>query len=1044
MSYDYNELVTKINTNRRRYYDSQRTQGAAAEEEEESSQQFLQIAVDTYAELSSVCPMTPLLWMQYSYDTGKLLLRELQLQHGYPHDNDPTDDVPHGQTESASSIVYPTQIQILRLGLTEFPGSAILNLYHIDLLTRQCVSGVDDSTTIQTLEDTIANVGHGSHRNEAAIIVKLYRMDIAMRVIQQQQQTGDREDEEEVDDIDSRIVQAFVRRAKCPMNDDINSTLLQELYNFVSSTHRRVMHGKNGSDLIQPQHQRMIEDARRYESRVYSSFITYEDEIDIAMRQEQIWYKDYVMAAIDPQGDDGTSEFSSCQVKVDWEQILDNPDSRGLNCWMGLGGIQTAQAFIKYANACSHFRYTDDGDGGDNNDNNPRKTQETIRTQMTSNVYERGVAECPTIETIWVSYLQHLLYLANRYSPKHDNSSNDQDQQQQSQQQQKSIEFLTKAKYAVDRACRNCPYSIVLLRYKLNIVLLQANAKRIVLDPEKLLWDVVRDAIRTKFIPTSQDVVTDLSLTIFQIIRRRILFILAAIAQTTIPGKKKTKKKKKTTDDDDNSAPKFLQYDDPEPIGSTTTIDSPPNGDDTDGLFEELDDLCTDCRELYDDVDEYIRKNYSKYGESRARLWSDRGFAELHLLNPLLRSLDEEKDDGEATDVTEVTKAYDKAVKAGQPIHPSIYRDYIQAMLACLPTDSPSNIISKLRQVRYLYQTGLNNVGKSKEAITSNSTFSNSNELDYETSLRCFCHDYLTFEMYFGSELSHSNATKAVTKKLSKIVETIKTFASAAATVEGEDGSSSLKRKSDDNGDAAQEPSNKKQKTTAEVGEQEMDTSDEAKPKKQDQRKIKVGNLEYPAHPYTIKVSYLSPKTEDMDLVDVFRPKCGPIVHAKIIRDKHHSGPHEKGKSKGWGLVQFEDRESVEKALALSDVIGIHEKSVKIERSHLSAVSLVPPGMHRVNPKGQGKSTKRNQKRNEQHQQPQDEKSERTGEDGKPSAATTNQEDKDTKDDESKKGDGPGGSKAAAASVLAFRPRGVAPKSKADKRKPKVSLSTTK
>ena len=39
-----------------------------------------------------------------------------------------------------------------------------------------------------------------------------------------------------------------------------------------------------------------------------------------------------------------------------------------------------------------------------------------IRTQMTSNVYERGVAECPTIETIWMSYLQHLLYLTIKYT----------------------------------------------------------------------------------------------------------------------------------------------------------------------------------------------------------------------------------------------------------------------------------------------------------------------------------------------------------------------------------------------------------------------------------------------------------------------------------------------------------------------------------------------------------------------------------------------------------------------------------------------------
>ena len=583
-------------------------------------------------------------------------------------------------------------------------------------------------------------------------------------------------------------------------------------------------------------------------------------------------------------------------------------------------------------------------------------------------------------------------------------------------------------------------------------MLLQTNARQIVLDPEKHLFDIVKDAIQTKFIPSSQDVITDLSLTIFQIIRRRILFVVASITQTTLPEKKKTKKKKKKkndgdNDDDDDNSPKILPYDDPEPIGSTTTVISMSDEVDIDSLFEELDDLCTDCRELYDDVDEYIRKNYTKYGECRARLWNDRGFTELHLLNPLLRCLNDEKGDGEAIDVTEVTKAYDKAVKAGQPIHPDIYRDYIQAMLACLPTDSPSSIISKLRQIRYLYQTGLNNVGKSKDAKTSSSTFSNTNELDYETSLRCLCHDYLTFELYFGSEQSHSNASKAVTKKLSKMIET--TLTAAGAAVVGEDSSSSLKRKADDNDDATEEPTNKKRKTAeGEEEQEEMDITDEAKPKKAEQHKIKVGNLEYPAHPYTIKVSFLSPQTEDMDLVDIFRPKCGPVVHAKIMRDKHHSGPHEKGKSKGWGLVQFEDRESVEKALALSDVIGIHEKSVKIERSHLPAASLVPPGMHRVNPKGHGKSTKRNQKRKEHHQQHPDEKPAPTDEE-KPNAAankpSTNQDDKDTKE-ESKKDSATksagGGSKGT--SVLAFRPRVVAPKSKADKRKPKVALPDTK
>jgi len=113
-------------------------------------------------------------------------------------------------------------------------------------------------------------------------------------------------------------------------------------------------------------------------------------------------------------------------------------------------------------------------------------------------------------------------------------------------------------------------------------------------------------------------------------------------------------------------------------------------------------------------------------------------------------------------------------------------------------------------------------------------------------------------------------------------------------------------------------------------------------------------------HPFTVKVSNLSQDTEDMDLVDLFCSKCGPIVHARIVREKHPQGH---GASKGWGLVQFEDKESATKAVELHDVIGLKESLLAIERYHMAAVSVVPPGMHRVHDKGQGRSTKRNQVR---------------------------------------------------------------------------------
>ena len=203
--------------------------------------------------------------------------------------------------------------------------------------------------------------------------------------------------------------------------------------------------------------------------------------------------------------------------------------------------------------------------------------------------------------------------------------------------------------------------------------------------------------------------------------------------------------------------------------------------------------------------------------------------------------------------------------------------------------------------------------------------------------------------------------------------------------------------------------------------------SDEQTTKKTDLRvaipfrhKVKVGNIDYPAHPFTIRVSNLADITQDMDLVDTFRSKCGGIVHAKIMREKHHH--HGKGKSKGWGLIQFEEKDSVEKALELNDVIGINEKLVKIDRSHLPAVSLVPAGMHRVNPKGKGKNSKQNQKKaqtkasapnNIESQALQNKISVAASEDSKPTKA----------------------SNPSSMGVLAFRPRGVT------QRKPKVSIN---
>jgi RNA recognition motif-containing protein len=293
--------------------------------------------------------------------------------------------------------------------------------------------------------------------------------------------------------------------------------------------------------------------------------------------------------------------------------------------------------------------------------------------------------------------------------------------------------------------------------------------------------------------------------------------------------------------------------------------------------------------------------------------------------------------------------------------------------------------------------------------------------------------------MYFGSDQSLAAASKEIQKKLAKAFPEGETGAPAelphystttAQANSGPDAMDTEDRGRSQNTAAFQEEQPVNDDGKKRSGEPQEDiqpakrlkTSNEenlSEPKPP-QHKVKVGKVDYPAHPLTVRVFNLAFAAEDMDLVDTFRTKCGAVVHAKIMREKHHHG---KGKSKGWGLVQFEERESVEKALALSDVIGIRERLVKVDRSHLPAVGLVPPGMHRVNPKGEGKSTKHNEIRKQQRQ------------DSKPKpevgAVTSEDAPKTNKGEKTAEATG-------AMSVLAFRPRKV--QQSPNHRKVKVSL----
>jgi hypothetical protein len=505
-------------------------------------------------------------------------------------------------------------------------------------------------------------------------------------------------------------------------------------------------------------------------------------------------------------------------------------------------------------------------------------------------------------------------------------------------------------------------------------------------------------------------------MTAIMTVKRRILFLLA----------------RECTPPTGGTNEKILAYDDAE---SSLPNNSASASEVTELDFQEVNDFCDDIVEMYDGVETLLHKQYPKWSEGRSLLWKERAQTETLLLAPL-RLIFHDRINTLPPAADPALQYFEKAVRTHAPPHPDSYSVYIQYFTSSVTPSTETDVLRKLRRVRGLYQKAVNAVGKPKTkggaaAVASVSSSTQPPARDFETALSCLCHDWMLFESVFGSERSRSRASKVIEKKLLKAKISMPTKAPApqlSADTNGAEakvsGDQVAKRKLEDLDDAEQPA--KKQKTQEQVDA--ADAIEKAIAAKKAVPKVKVGDLEYPAHPFTVRVSNLSPDTEDMDLVDAFRSKCGAIVHAKITRDKHlHQG---KSFSKGWGLVQFEERDAVEKALELDDVLGIKEKIINVARSHVPASSIVPPGMHRVNPKGEGKSSKRNQKRREQKSGVSEVDKNQTA---NLDQSTSNQKKEEPKEEKK----APAKAQSIAFNPLAFRPRSVA-RSKVQR---KVNLS---
>jgi RNA recognition motif-containing protein len=105
-------------------------------------------------------------------------------------------------------------------------------------------------------------------------------------------------------------------------------------------------------------------------------------------------------------------------------------------------------------------------------------------------------------------------------------------------------------------------------------------------------------------------------------------------------------------------------------------------------------------------------------------------------------------------------------------------------------------------------------------------------------------------------------------------------------------------------------------------------------PEKAEKLYVMFNGLKWPAHPYTVYVTDLEKSAAENDLAEVFC-RCGPMLAIKVVKDKRTN------EGKGVAFVQFEEKNSVEKALAFDDAIAVCGKVIRVSRSRFPALAPV-------------------------------------------------------------------------------------------------------
>ena len=970
MSYNYDECVQAIQQHRRKAYAS-----AAADTPDLEA---LQQSMDGFASLSKNCPMTPLLWMQYAQDTKALMEGLWMMEKSVTDDDDQQQLVVQAKKEA-----YESSAGILELALIEFPGCSILHLYNLEsTIAYACECGVISfsNKVSSAFLKAWQSVGNGTHVNEGFIVSDMFRLFASFLLLHLS--LAPKEQQSQSASIMDELCSLFDQWSRTPMGEGSNDEMVQDMeclweeacsIILLSSDEANESEHINTTKQLEGRKTSLwsnIDANRRITSSLTNVLSSCENEIDVAMSVEGItlpW-----LSLFREQQDQGIPDSKSVNSYLEslkhrnacWDRIvLNQTDGATIRFLLGLGGAETSRAFSKAISYIKRNYQDRKRKGKASNGDDASPLQDLVASHgydMIVSLYERAISECPTVEALWVSYVK---FLSEEFLSTRDDIKNGEQHPRDLQLKQSRIEHRLLS--ASRRSIRNCPYSSALFEKRMTTIGLVS----INLEPDDISA-VIKEAIDLGFLTSNKEAMLHLRLVAIHVVKTRLLSLISL-----------------------RSTGKDFDEDEAMNVGASKNQKSPKRSvmyQQLDpSVIEEVKDLIEDIRDMYDEAENYLFKTHSTWVEGKVTFWKHRAMSEAYVLCPIANNdVNDDMLDVNRSELQdkEAIRCFEKLVKAEKPSNPDSWLDYIRyvgsshlhsfgghKIFSQSHPDGFAAVPSVIRKTRGLYNRALSSVRKGgqsenimafarAEAGVNNNLF----EKNYDHSLLDLCREFLRFERAFGSEESLSRAQTLVRSKMAQWT------APPPLTMNGNEQSDDThgKRKAvedtpttdamEEDGDDETPSQSKSKKTKVQTNLKQ--------PKKTDGvHKVRIGKLDYPAHPYTIHVSNLSKETQDMDLVDVFCKEIGDIVHAKILREKKFGkgGHHFHGDSKGAGLVQFEERISVERALMKDGALDVGGNLIKIQRSHLPAVGIVPQGMHRVKPKGEGKISKRNQKKKE-------------------------------------------------------------------------------